>query len=79
MAKEFQCIKCGGSMLEGFAMGGPPTGRVAVNSWVEGKVERSWWTGIKFANKRGHPITTYCCDKCGYLESFADLNVQGFK
>jgi hypothetical protein len=78
MGKQLQCSKCGGSMVEGFAME-LPTGRLAVNSWVEGKVERSWWTGIKFANKRRHPITTYCCNKCGYLESFADLDVQGFK
>jgi predicted RNA-binding Zn-ribbon protein involved in translation (DUF1610 family) len=78
MSKQFHCSKCGGSMIEGFAME-LPTGRQAVNCWVEGIVERSWWTGIKFINKRRHPITTYCCDKCGYLESFANLNIQGWK
>ncbi len=78
MGKELQCSKCGAPMLEGFAME-LPTGRQAVNSWVEGKIERSFWTGIKFANKRRHPIATYCCSKCGYLECYADLAVQGFK
>jgi hypothetical protein len=63
-------------MTEGFAMT-LPSGRLAVNCWVEGIIERSKWKGIVFTGKRRHPITTFCCDKCGYLESFADVGIKG--
>jgi len=65
-------------MTEGFVME-IPNGRIAVNSWVEGAPEKSFWTGIKFRNKRRHPFKTYCCDQCGYMESYANLSLHGWK
>jgi len=60
-------------MIKGFVME-LPTGREAVSTWVEGDVEKSFWTGIKFRKKRRMPIVAYCCDKCGYIEHYADLS-----
>jgi len=75
MSKIIKCCKCGGSMIEGFAMT-LPTGRLAVNYWVEGIIERTKWKGIIVKNKRRHPISTFCCDKCARLESFADVSIK---
>lgn len=72
---NLKCVKCGGSMTKGFVME-LPTGRQAVTTWVEGEIEKSFWTGIKFIKKRQIPIATYCCEKCGYLESYADMTKQ---
>ena len=70
MEKIVKCNKCGSTMTKGFVME-LPTGRQAVSTWVEGEIDRSLWTGIKFLHKRRAPLATYCCDKCGYLESYA--------
>jgi hypothetical protein len=40
-------------------------------AWVEGPPQRSFWTGVKAPRAMQHPITTYRCTKCGYLESYA--------
>ena len=53
-----------------------PYGRQAPTTWVEGEIERSPWTGIKFKKRRRFPMATYCCQKCGYMESFADITNQ---
>ena len=65
MNKIIKCNKCGGLMIQGFAMT-LPAGRLAVNCWVEGIIERSIWRGILFAGKRRHPITTFGVVKAGY-------------
>ena len=40
-------------------------------AWVEGKPQRSFWTGLKIKDGTTHPIATFRCERCGYLESFA--------
>jgi len=40
--------------------------------WVEGEPEKSFWTGLKTKGRDRHPVTTYRCERCGYLESYAD-------
>jgi len=39
--------------------------------WVEGPVERSFWTGVKMRGKERRHVMTNRCVSCGYLESFA--------
>ncbi len=72
MLDEIKCQKCGGSMTKGFVME-LPTGKPAVTKWVEGDIEKSLLTGIKFLGKRQIPLTTYCCENCGYIESYANI------
>jgi predicted nucleic-acid-binding Zn-ribbon protein len=75
--ESFNCSKCGGEMLEGFIL---DTGQYAslVSTWHAGKPNPSFWTGIKFEKELMRRVVTYCCDHCGYLESYA-RNLDYFK
>jgi hypothetical protein len=42
-----------------------------VAQWVEGAPEKSVWTGLKTTARAVLPVTTYRCEGCGYLESYA--------
>ena len=44
------------------------------SQWAEGPPVRSMWTGIKLEKGAKHPVTTYRCPRCGYLESYAILD-----
>jgi len=44
--------------------------------WAEGTPEHSWWTGVKMGERERHPITTYRCSGCGYLESYAVTGME---
>ena len=46
---------------------------LVIPKWLEGPPQISFWSlrGIKVARKRSHPVRTYRCDQCGYLESYA--------
>ena len=41
-------------------------------SWIEGVPELAVWTGVKTKGKETHPVTTFRCEHCGYLESYAN-------
>jgi hypothetical protein len=40
--------------------------------WVEGAPEKSFWTGVRTTGRAVLPVTTYRCERCGYLESYAN-------
>jgi predicted RNA-binding Zn-ribbon protein involved in translation (DUF1610 family) len=65
------CPKCGGSMFEGF-MQDVAHGVIRQARWVEGEPVKSFWTGVKTVGKRQFNATTYRCERCGFLESFAE-------
>jgi hypothetical protein len=44
---------------------------VASPEWAEGATEQSIWTGVKMSGRERHPVITYRCVKCGFLESYA--------
>jgi hypothetical protein len=58
-------------MEEGFEITGPTGHTVKPDDWVEGKPEASFWTGTNLRGRARHQITTYRCERCGYLESYA--------
>jgi hypothetical protein len=39
--------------------------------WVEGRVQRSFWTGIVTRGREELPVISYRCEGCGFLESYA--------
>jgi len=39
--------------------------------WIEGEPAKSFWFGLKTSDRDKYAITTYRCDRCGYLESYA--------
>jgi hypothetical protein len=45
-------------------------GRVA--KWAEGVPVRSMWGGLKLRTKAMPEIQTWRCNRCGFLESYAN-------
>lgn len=39
--------------------------------WLEGEPVRSFWHRLKTKGREKHPVRTFRCDRCGYLESYA--------
>jgi Domain of unknown function (DUF6487) len=66
------CPKCDSQMDEGFIVDNTYGERLQ-SQWVEGKPQRSFWTGVKLAKDAKHPVATFRCEKCGYLESYAPV------
>ena len=64
------CPKCNSSMAEGFVID-QTHGSTAVPTWVEGRPQRSIWTGVKTAGKPRFDIATWRCGRCGFLEHYA--------
>lgn len=71
MQKTTSCPKCQGSMTAGFIIDANMRGGTTVSTWQEGAPQRSFWTGIKQRTDEQHPTTSYRCDRCGYLETYA--------
>ncbi len=57
-------------MEEGFVLDSSYAATVQPK-WMEGRAEKSVWTGVKMGGRAKHPVTTFRCAKCGYLESYA--------
>jgi hypothetical protein len=55
-------------MEEGFILDYGHSQRYAT-SWVAGKPEPGF-LGVKLWGKERHPIHSFCCQKCGYLEAY---------
>lgn len=71
------CPKCSGAMAEGFVLDNA-YGALKQSHWLEGKPERAHRTGIflKSASiitkdRQLLAVTTYRCERCGFLESYA--------
>lgn len=64
------CPKCRGKMDPGFVL---DRNRFEdrQGTWIEGTLELNMWTGTAKSKKEQIPVTTYRCDNCGYLESYA--------
>jgi predicted nucleic-acid-binding Zn-ribbon protein len=73
--KPRNCPKCSKAMEEGFIVDHTHGGFTQAQ-WVEGEPRPSFWTGLKLGGTPRHPVTTYCCTKCGYLESYARLTPE---
>ena len=70
-AKGLECLRCGGSMEQGFVADKAHYSMPETQKWVEGIAERSFWTGLKLKDRQMLPVMTYRCDRCGFLESYA--------
>jgi hypothetical protein len=67
---EPQCPKCHGAMEVGFVVDNT-YGAVAASEWASGEPVYSIWTGMKMRGRERHPVITYRCAGCGFLESYA--------
>jgi hypothetical protein len=71
MARRLDCPRCRGAMRAGFVMDRADHNVGTVPRWVAGAPEKSFWTGLKTKDRDVLAVTTYRCEKCGYLESYA--------
>ena len=63
------CPKCRCVMEDGFVVD-VTHGAFAQSRWIDGEPKKSYWFGLQVNYKAGHPITTYRCTGCGFLESY---------
>lgn len=76
MADMKDCPKCNGRMAPGFVLDHSDDSRTVVSTWQGGEPQRSIWTGLKQDKAQQHPITSYRCARCGYLESYAPADAR---
>ena len=65
------CLRCHGNMEAGFVIDRGDGNQAGTQKWVEGAPERSFWHGVKTRGRDVLPVTTWRCERCGYLESYA--------
>jgi rubredoxin len=68
------CPECRGKMTEGF-LPEYTKHRVMRSLWIEGKLERSFWTGIHLKGKDIRAVITWRCTQCGLLRAYAEESV----
>ena len=68
---KMPCPKCKGEMVQGFVPEYSHKDALLV-SWREGQPKKSFWTTTKAPRGAGVPIGAFRCQKCGFLEFYAD-------
>jgi hypothetical protein len=73
MSRNTTCSECGGKMERGFVVDTAGDIGMLLDAayWVEGRPEKSIWTGLKVMKKEKHYITAYRCETCGFLKFYA--------
>jgi hypothetical protein len=69
--ERLECPRCGRAMQAGYLLDHGDHNARMVSSWVAGTPEKSFWTGLKTKDRTVLPVTTYRCERCGFLESYA--------
>jgi len=73
---QLVCPKCNNAMEPGFVVDHTQrdyADESAEPEWAEGTVQISWIGHVKMKGKERHPVQTFRCVRCGYLESYARL------
>jgi hypothetical protein len=65
-----ECPKCSDRMDEGYLLDHTQHA-LGVSTWVSGRPEKSFWTGLRLKGRDTIPVLTYRCRRCGFLESYA--------
>lgn len=65
-----ECPKCSGTMDAGF-IGDWTEGDVKVSRWLKGEPVAGWFREVNPNKNDQFQIKTYCCRRCGFLESYA--------
>ncbi len=58
-------------MSEGFVIDRGDHNSRNLQKWVEGEPVKSFWLGLQTRGREAFEVTTYRCERCGYLESYA--------
>ena len=65
------CPHCKTTMEPGFVADRGHGDSLSEQKWVEGTAEKSFWRGLKTKGRDAYAVTTFRCDRCGCLESYA--------
>jgi len=64
------CPRCSVQLQEGYILERARNGRGATE-WIEGKPERSFWSGVVLSGRARLPVASFRCPRCGLLEMYA--------
>lgn len=70
------CPKCRGTMEEGLTADRAQGNEFNFSVWSKGPPQFDFWMRIKLTDPRA--VITYRCNKCGYLESYANEKAHDF-
>jgi hypothetical protein len=66
---NLDCLRCHATMEQGFVVDrGHGNSPADVATWVSGAPEKSWTGSIKTKGHELRRLTTFLCQKCGYVE-----------
>jgi hypothetical protein len=71
MSEKSKCPKCTGEMIQGFVPD-YTQGAALVLAWHQDQPKRSFWRSTKAPFLDGIPIGSFRCQKCGFLEFYAN-------
>lgn len=63
-------------MSEGFVLDRGDYNSKNLQKWVEGEPTKSFWRGLDTHDRDQYEVSTWRCDKCGYLESYAQTPAE---
>ena len=66
------CPRCSGTMSIGVVPDYGDGNYGFQPRWVEGEFEKNWYGSIQTKNRRVLLVETYRCERCGFLESYAN-------
>ena len=72
MQQPDACPRCRGPMEPGYILDRTHHHSAKTQKWVEGAPDQSFWWGLKTQGHETHPVHTFRCERCGYLESYAN-------
>ena len=59
-------------MAEGALLTKDSNGGNCATDWLEGRAEKSVWTGLKIKGRTILPVASFRCERCGLLENYAE-------
>jgi hypothetical protein len=72
MPELTECLRCRGRMERGLILDRGESNMANEQKWIEGTPERRWWGAIKTSGRESFPVRTFRCERCGWLESYAN-------
>jgi len=76
MSTTPDCPRCRGRMEPGYVLDRSHGGSYTTQSWIEGEAEKSFWFGLKTGGREKFGVQTFRCEKCGYLEAYANAKAE---
>jgi len=73
---RLECPRCGKRLQPGFLLEKGDADRNSTTQWIEGLPDKSFWTGLTIKGRQSLPVSTFRCERCGYLESYAGYDLQ---